>query len=140
MNSSLRLKALVQLALVDQSFDDIEKNFIHNIGQANGIPREEVDAIIHKELSNKEFESIDFVGLSKNQKIDYLVSIVELMKVDGKIFLSEINYCKDIAEKLGFKRNVINKITSKIHSEPSLNLEWDTLHKIIEESLKQEEV
>ena len=135
MNAALRLKYLVQLALVDHAFDDRELEFIKNLGKANKISEEEIDTIVKDGLSRKDFIDDEFQGLSFDQKFEYLVNIIELMKIDGKIYLSEINYCKDIAEKLGFKRNVISKVSSKIHSEASLSVDWDTLKEEIRGSL-----
>ena len=114
--------------------------FIVNIGRANNMSEDEINTIISEGLKKKEIESQeDFLGLSFDQKFEYLVSVIELMKVDGKIFLSEINYCKEIAEKLGFKKEVISKVTSKIHTDPSLSVEWNLLKDEIRHSLTKEE-
>jgi uncharacterized tellurite resistance protein B-like protein len=137
MNASTHLKYLVQLALVDNSFDDEEIKFVVNVGRANNMTEDEINTVIKDGLKKKENNSPqDFEGLSFDQKFEYLVSIIELMKVDGKIYLSEINYCKEVAEKLGFKKDVISKVTSKIHSEPGLSVDWNTLKDEIRKSLK----
>ena len=139
MNTAIRLKYLVQLALVDNAFDDEEMKFVINLGRANNMSEDEINTIINEGLKQKDFDEKEFVGLSFDQKFEYLVSIIELMKVDGKIYLSEINYCKEIAEKLGFKREVISKVASKIHSDPSLSLDWDLLKDEIRDSYQQED-
>jgi uncharacterized tellurite resistance protein B-like protein len=137
MNASTHLKYLVQLALVDNSFDDEEIKFVVNVGRANNMTEDEINTVIKDGLKKKENNSPqDFEGLSFDQKFEYLVSIIELMKVDGKIYLSEINYCKEVAEKLGFKKDVISKVTSKIHSDPGLSVDWNTLKDEIRKSLK----
>ena len=135
MNAAIRLKYLVQLALVDNTFDDEEMKFVVNVGRANNMSEDEINTIINEGLKRKDFDNTEFVGLSFDQKFEYLVSIIELMKVDGKIYLSEINYCKDIAEKLGFKREIISKVTSKIHSDPSLSVDWNLLKDDIKKSM-----
>lgn len=135
MNAAIRLKYLVQLALVDNTFDDEEMKFVVNVGRANNMSEDEINSIINEGLKRKDFDNTEFIGLSFDQKFEYLVSIIELMKVDGKIYLSEINYCKDIAEKLGFKREVISKVTSKIHSDPSLSVDWNLLKDDIKKSM-----
>ena len=140
MNASIRLKYLVQLALIDNTFDDEEMKFVINVGRANNMSEDEINAIISEGLKRKEVNTEeDFVGLSFDQRFEYLVSIVELMKVDGKIYLSEINYCKEIAEKLGFKKEVISKVTSKVHRDPSLSVDWNLLKEEIKGSLKEED-
>ncbi len=138
MNAAIRLKYLVQLALVDNAFDDEEMKFVIDIGRANNMSEEEINEVINDGLKQRDFDAQEFVGLSFDQRFEYLVSVIELMKVDGKIFLSEINYCKDIAEKLGFKRDVISKVTSKIHSDPSLSVEWDLLKDEIKDTYQTE--
>lgn len=135
MNAAIRLKYLVQLALVDNTFDDEEMKFVVNVGRANNMSEDEINTIINEGLKRKDFDDTEFIGLSFDQKFEYLVSIIELMKVDGKIYLSEINYCKDIAEKLGFKREIISKVTSKIHSDPSLSVDWNLLKDDIKKSM-----
>ena len=127
MNTSIRLKYLVQLALVDNTFSDEEMKFVVNVGHANNMNEDEINAIINEGLKRKDFDTHEFIGLSFDQRFEYLVSIIELMKIDGKIYLSEINYCKDIAEKLGFKRKIISKVASKIHSDPGLSADWNLL-------------
>lgn len=135
MNATQRLKALVQLALVDKTFDREERTYIMNLGKANSIPEEEIESVILHELKNKEFEKVEFVGLSFDQKMEYLVSLIELMKVDGKVYLSEIQFCKDLAERLGFKRSAIDKVSSKVHADPMLNMDWDMLRKELQDQL-----
>lgn len=139
MNASIRLKYLVQLALIDNTFDDQEMKFVVNVGRANNMTEDEINSIINEGLKKKEIDTQqDFIGLSFDQRFEYLVSIIELMKVDGKIYLSEINYCRAIAEKLGFKKEVISRVTSKIHSDPSLSVDWNLLKDEIRSSLKED--
>jgi hypothetical protein len=53
-------------------------------------------------------EPIESLGaLSSKQKLDYLMSAMELIFVDHNVFESEIIFCKSLAIKLGFKKSVI---------------------------------
>ena len=133
------LKYLVQLALVDNEFDDSEIKFVINLGRANNLNEQEINAIINDGLKRREFESEEFMGLTFDEKFEYLVSIVELMKIDGKIYLSEVNYCKEIAQKLGFKKEVISKVITKVHSDPGLSIDWNVLKDELRDSLEEEE-
>lgn len=137
MNASIRLKYLVQLALVDNEFDDAEMKFIINLGRANNLNEDEINAIINTGLKQREFDTDEFLGLSFDERFEYLVSVVELMKIDGKIYLSEINYCKEIAQKLGFKKEVISKAITKIHSDPGLSIDWNLLKDDLKNSLDE---
>ncbi|MEM9338993.1 MAG: TerB family tellurite resistance protein, partial [Bacteroidota bacterium] len=79
----------------------------------------------------------DFAGLSFDQRFEYLISLIELMKIDGKIYLSEVNYCKGIAKKLGFKKEVISKLVTKVHKDPSLSVEWEFLKSEVKKSIQE---
>ncbi len=137
MNTSIYLKHLVQLALVDNSFVDEEMKFIINLGLANGLSEEEINLIIKDGLQKKDSSQVeDFAGLSFDQRFEYLVSLIQLMKIDGKIYLSEINYIKLFAKKLGFKKDVIAKVITRVHKDPGLSMEWDILKKEVVKSLE----
>ena len=49
------------------------------------------------------------------------------MKIDSQVFLSEIKFCEELAEKLGFKRSVISALSSKIYSDPSISADVSSL-------------
>jgi hypothetical protein len=60
-----------------------------------------------------------------------LYNVVQLMKIDKEIYLSEIKYCEEVAEKLGFKKAVIAELSSKIYSDPSITSNKDSLKKAV---------
>ncbi|MDP4679542.1 MAG: TerB family tellurite resistance protein, partial [Cyclobacteriaceae bacterium] len=64
-------------------------------------------------------------------KFDYLFNIVQLMKVDAQVYLSEIKFCQELAEKLGFKKNVIKELSAKIFSDPTLTSDKDGLRDMV---------
>ena len=74
--------------------------------------------------------------LSFDQKFEYLFNIVQLMKIDHEVFLSEIHYCEDMAEKLGFDRKVIGELSKGIYADPSITSDRERLKKKIEKHLK----
>ena len=51
------------------------------------------------------------------------------MKIDSQVYLSEIKYCEELAEKLGFKRKVISELSSRIYSDPSITADVNSLKK-----------
>jgi hypothetical protein len=59
-----------------------------------------------------------------------------MMKVDGQIFKSEIEYCKSLAEKLGFKKGVVAELSSRIYSDPVITADRDELKKSAYKYLK----
>jgi hypothetical protein len=124
MAVSLReqLKTLIGLASSDNQLAENEMNFIYHIGQANGFSKAEIDELV------KNPEPIgDLSNFSIDQKFETLYNVVQLMKVDKKVFLSEIKYSQKMAEKLGFKKSVIAELSSQIYSDPSITSDKDAL-------------
>jgi uncharacterized membrane protein YebE (DUF533 family) len=121
------LSVLIKLATADGSFDGEEKAHIYMIGKANGITEAEIDNLVeHPEP----LENIE--AMSEDQKFDILFNIVQLMKIDSKVFLSEIKYCEEMAEKLGFKRKVISKLSSRVYSDPSITGNIESLKAMVQ--------
>jgi hypothetical protein len=42
------------------------------------------------------------------------------MKSDGQVFKSEIHFCEQVAERLGYKKAVVAELSSRIYSDPSI--------------------
>ncbi|MEQ9231381.1 MAG: TerB family tellurite resistance protein [Cyclobacteriaceae bacterium] len=123
-----QLKALVQLAIVDEKFDKSEEIQILAIGKANGVPESEIREFIEAGLRAKNTEiKLDFSILGFDEKFEYLYNIIQLMKIDHEVFLSEIRYCEEVAVKLGFDKKVVSKMSSMIYSDPSITTNREKL-------------
>jgi len=121
-----QLSMLIKLANIDNDFADDEKNMIYMVGKANGVPEAEIDDLF------KNPEPLPQVTeMSDDEKFEYLYNVVQLMKIDKEIYLSEIKYCEEVAEKLGFKKGVIAELSSKIYSDPSITSNKDSLRKAV---------
>lgn len=59
-----------------------------------------------------------------------------MMKIDRKIFKSEIEFCKNVADKLGFKKTVVAELSSKIYGDPAITADRDELKKTAFKYLK----
>ena len=98
-----QLNILIQLAEVDKHFATAEREMIFRLAKERNFPESEVLELIRKP------QPIDSLGaLSLDQKFDYLMSCIQLVFIDDNIFESEILFCKSIAIKLGFKKDVID--------------------------------
>ena len=76
---------------------------IFKIARERHFPEETVNELIRNP------EPIETLGaLSIEQKFEYLMSTIDLIFADQNIFESEIIFCKNIAIKLGFKKNIID--------------------------------
>ncbi len=97
------INILIQLAEADKHFARAERDMIFRIAKDKNFPEESVTALIRNP------EPIESLGaLSHDQKFDYLYAIIELVFADHNIFDSEILFCKNVAIKLGFRKNVID--------------------------------
>lgn len=110
-----QLNVLINLAASDRSVGEKEAKTIHAIGKANGLSKEEVE-----ELMKKPRPIGDLSRMSEEQKFENLYHLIQIMKSDGQVFLSEINFCEQIAEKLGYKKGVVAELSSRIYSDPTI--------------------
>ncbi len=124
-----QLKALIQLALSDQNFSDEEKIHIYSLAAANNFSKADVDQLVDEDLKKKGQVDMDFKSLSFEDRFEFLFNIVQLMKIDREIYLSEIKYCEKIAQILGFDTGVIKSLSSKIFSDPSITGDKEKLKK-----------
>src|SRR6187551_1390567 len=100
-----QLNILIQLAEADKHFAKTERDMIYKIAQDHKFSDESVTNLIRNP------EPIDTLGaLSNDQKFEYLMACIDLMFADHKIFESELIFCKSIAIKLGFKKNVVDYV------------------------------
>jgi len=98
-----QLNILIQLAEADKHFAKVEREMVFRIAKERNFPEEAVNEIIRNP------EPIGTLGaLSSDQKFEYLIECIMLMFVDQKVFESEIIFCKSIAIKLGFMKNVVD--------------------------------
>lgn len=116
-----QLNILIQLAEADKHFSKIERDKIFEIAAKRNFPEELVRDLI------KNPEPIESFGaLSDDQKFEYLFSCIDLMLLDKRIFESEINFCRNIAIKLGFYKSVVDFLQSEINMRPK-----DEIQKIV---------
>lgn len=116
-----QLNILIQLAESDKHFSQLERERIFELARKRKFPIESV-----KELIRNPEPIGSFGALSNDQKFEYLYSSIDIMLVDKKIFDSEIIFCKDIAIKLGFKKDVVEFLREEIY-----NHDREELKKII---------
>ncbi|MBS1558667.1 MAG: TerB family tellurite resistance protein [Bacteroidetes bacterium] len=125
-----QLNILINLAASDNTVADKEAKVIRIIAKANGITSEEID-----EMLKKPQPIGDLSSLSEDQKFENLYHLIQLMKSDGQVFKSEIHFCEQVAEKLGYKKGVVAELSSRIYSDPTITADrkllMDRAHKFI---------
>ncbi|WP_424962646.1 TerB family tellurite resistance protein [Ekhidna sp.] len=135
-NIKNHLRALIQLSIIDRDFGQPEKTYVYTIGKANRVPETEIDVLVEEVLNSKENSEVNFQGLLSEERFDYLYDVIQLMKIDGEVFLTEIKYCEEVAEKLGYDKKVVKKMSSRIYGDPSITGNREALMKEANKFLK----
>lgn len=125
------LNVLINLAASDKNVAERETKLIHLIGQANGISKDEINQMMQNPQPIHNLSS-----LTPDQKFEHLYNLIQLMKMDGQVFRSEVIFCEQIAEKLGYKKAVVGEISQHVYSDPSITSDRDMLKKKAEKFLK----
>lgn len=106
------LSILVNLAKIDGEIVPLELDKIHQIGTANGMSEQEIIDVV-----NKPDQGLNLSALSDDDRFEYLYSLVELMKADGKLYLEEIKFCSKVAAKLGYDEAVMYDLITEVYSD-----------------------
>lgn len=108
-----KLNILIQLAQADKDFAKVERDMIYQIARQHNFPDEAVAELIRNP------EPIDSFGaLSQAQKLDYLISAVQMVLADNQVLESEVIFCKNVAIKLGFLKNVVEFLVEHLPGTP----------------------
>ncbi|HAC25214.1 MAG TPA: hypothetical protein DCE81_09890, partial [Cytophagales bacterium] len=67
-------------------------------------------------------------AFSEDQRFENLYHLIQLMKSDGQVFRSEIHFCEQMAEKLGYKKGVVAELSGRIFSDPSITADRKDLY------------
>jgi uncharacterized membrane protein YebE (DUF533 family) len=114
------LNVLINLAASDRKVADRESKLIYLIAKANGISKEDVDQMLNNPTAIGNITS-----LTNDEKFEHLYHLIQLMKMDGQVFRTEIVFCEHMAEKLGFKKAVVAEISQHVYSDPSITADRD---------------
>ncbi|MFM9837582.1 MAG: hypothetical protein ACKVOQ_04915 [Cyclobacteriaceae bacterium] len=127
-----QLKLLVNLARIDGDMAEREKLYITNIGKANGFPESSVATLF--------YHSHDVIipdDLTDDQRFNYIFSLVQLMKIDERLYQEEIKFCSKIASRLGYGQEVMFEMMLKVKTTVDEN-ERKALQELTQKYLKKE--
>jgi len=125
-----QLNVLINLAASDRNVGEKEAKVIHLIGKANGLSKDEIETMMKtpKPIG-------DLSAFSEDQKFENLYHLIQIMKSDGQVFKSEIHFCEQIAEKLGYKKSVVGELSTRIYSDPTITADrkllFERAHKFL---------
>lgn len=126
------MKLLINLAKVDGQVADKEKNYLINIGRANGIYPDEIYP-----LFTQSHDVLVPENLSDDQKFDLLFSLVQLMKMDERMYREEIAFCGQVATKLGYDKNVMFEFLAQVKAGRMEEDQMASLKKITRNFLRR---
>ncbi len=130
--SRSHINILVQLARIDGVVVQEEIDLITQIANGFGMTSEEISAC---------FEDPDDIGdltkLPNDEKYEHIYNMVQLMKIDGRLYKEEIQYCAKMATKLGYDEEVLTELMLKIYSDPHITTDKQSLKSAIQKYLKK---
>jgi hypothetical protein len=124
------LKLLVNLALIDGNMGEGEKTYIKNIAKAHGFPESSAETLFYSS-----HEIIVPEKLTPDQKFDYVYTLIQMMKIDERLFQKEIKFCGAIILKLGYRQEVIAELMLRVGKEPMEAIQKEALKKIVADYL-----
>jgi uncharacterized tellurite resistance protein B-like protein len=125
MNAHAQMKLLISLAQIDGTVADKEKNYIINIGRANGIYPDEIVPLFERRHT-----LIVPQDLNNDQRFEYIFSLVQLMKIDERMYKEEILFCSKIAESLGYNQQVMFDLLLYVRTTSMGDEEIESLKKL----------
>ena len=125
-----QLKLLISLAQIDGSVAEREQHYIINIGRANGIYPDEIIPLIEQRHT-----IVVTSNLTNETKFDYIFSLVQLMKIDERMFKEEILFCSKIASKLGYDQAVMLDLIRHVKGVNMSSNEMEGLRNLTEKYL-----
>ena len=125
-----QLKLLINLARIDGEVVEKEIKYITNIGLANGIPIADINS-----LFSQTHDLVVTADMNEQERFDFILKLVQLMKIDERLYQEEIQFCSKMASRLGYDQNVIFDLMLHVRSVMETN-ELDALKKLTTKYLK----
>jgi uncharacterized tellurite resistance protein B-like protein len=132
MSALTQLKLLISLAQIDGKVAERERNYITNIGKANDVSRDEIET-----LFDQRHALVIPSDLTDDQKFEYLFSLVQLMKIDERMYKEEMMFCSKIAENLGYENEVMFELLLHVKASVMEKDEIINLREITQKHLKR---
>lgn len=126
-----QMKLLISLAQIDGTVAPRERNYIINIGRANNFYPDQVQPLFEQRHT-----LIVPDDLADDQKFEYLFSLVQLMKIDERMYKEEIMFCSKIAANLGYEPQVMFELLLHVKAVAMTEEEMTTLKSLVQKYLK----
>ena len=120
-----QIRLLVNLARADGEVGEKERQLIINIGQANHLMVAEILPLFSDENPNSVPDN-----LSADERFNYLVGMIRLMKIDGRLYQAEMQYCAEVASKLGYQKQVLFDLMLQLTDSQQPDSEMEMLKRL----------
>jgi uncharacterized tellurite resistance protein B-like protein len=97
-----QLSILVNIAMVDEQFADLEKEAIRKISRSYGATDEEMEQVFSSPRINE-----SLAPMSVTDKMDFMMDCMLVILADNLVTTSEEAFAIMVAKKLGFKMEII---------------------------------
>ena len=126
-----KLKLLISLAQIDGAVAAQEMQFIVSLGKANGLAESDIELLFDRVHS-----LVVPTDLTDDDRFNYLLSMVQLMKADEKMFKEELLFCKKMAENLGYDSQALFDMLLYVKSTEMTDEEKASLRENVSKYLK----
>ena len=120
-----------RLAQIDGAVAAQEMQFIVNLGKANGLAESDIELLFDRVHS-----LVVPTDLTDDDRFNYLLSMVQLMKADEKMFKEELLFCKKMAENLGYDSQALFDMLLYVKSTDMTDDEKASLRENVSKYLK----
>ena len=93
---------LIALAKADGHLDPAEEHLLYKLGAKYGLKDRQISVMINSDKSYKMFSPH-----SHDEKMNMFYDIMQLVYADGIVASQEIDFCHSIAEKFGYKPEIV---------------------------------
>ncbi len=126
-----QLKLLISLAQIDGVVAAREKNYIINIGRANNVYPDQIESLFERSHS-----IILPQDLTADEKFSYLISMVQVMKIDERMYKEELMFCRTIAATLGYQPQALAELLVRVTPHEMPDDEVEELKRLVQHYLK----
>ncbi|HEX8547231.1 MAG TPA: TerB family tellurite resistance protein [Cytophagaceae bacterium] len=102
-------RQLIALAKTDGLISESELELLYSIGAKNNFKTEEIDELLN---DNSPLNLV--IPSNDSDRFDQIFDMVQMMLADGVIDETEIDFCINLADKLGFRKAIIGVLVRKI--------------------------
>lgn len=99
------VKNLIAMARIDDHLHDAEIDFVYKIGIKYGLKKKQITTIL-----NEQDHIIAEIPSDPEERLDQMHDLVGMMLADGLVEMVELEFCDDMARKMGFKTEIVHRL------------------------------